>query len=261
MKPNFLILAGDGINCEHETAKAFELAGGTTSIVHINDLLLNSKSIFDYQGIAIPGGFSFGDELGSGQLLALKIRHQLSDVFQEFVEQQNPIIGICNGFQVLMKLGILPFPDEERTATLTANESGHFINKWAELKADENSICKWTIGMKSKIELPVRHGEGRVIFKQGHEKELYSRLKENGQIPFTYTEDINGSYEQIAAICDPSGLVMGMMPHPEAFVSQATYRTPQKDIFAKGDGTMIFESIVNYLNDIELTTSQKEARG
>jgi len=254
-QPKFLVLAGDGINCERETARAFELANGAADICHVNALLEAPKMLSAYDGLAIPGGFSFGDELGSGQLLALKIQHQLSDVFHDFVEQKKPIIGICNGFQVLVRLGLLPHPFQERIVTLTTNDHGQFMNKWAKLETDEDSVCKWTQGLPAKIDLPVRHKEGRIILKPGEEDGIYLELKNNGQIPFHYDEDINGSYNKIAALCDPTGLILGMMPHPEAFVSQATYKSHHNNPQECGDGLFLFDNIIAYLTGNEKTTT------
>lgn len=246
-KPNFLVLSGDGINCERETAAAFEESGATSTIVHINDLLESKTRLNQFDGLALPGGFSFGDELGSGQILSMKIKHGLSDEFKSFVESKKPIIGICNGFQVLVKLGALPSFEREREIALAHNISGEFINKWSKMKVNK-SVCKWTHDIsEAEIELPVRHAEGRIIFKQGQEVSIYNRLIKNGQIPFTYTEDINGSYERIAGVCDESGMILGLMPHPEAYLYKATYRKHCNDVHSKGDGILLFENIVNYL--------------
>ena len=248
-KPKFLILRGDGINCENETALAFKEAGADPKLVHVNDLMENPGLLEEFQGMAIPGGFSFGDELGSGQVLALKIKHGLSDAFSNFVAHKKPIIGICNGFQVLVKLGLLPFPNEERVMALAQNEKGTFVNKWTKLNVDKNSVCKWTKGLSDQdVEFPTRHGEGRVVFAQGREKEIYEILKTNGQIPFTYEENFNGSHNSIAGVCDPTGLVLGMMPHPEAYIFQATYKKPVKNVFDTGVGQVLFNNIVEYLN-------------
>src|SRR4051812_35674067 len=144
--PLFIIVAGDGINCERETARAVELAGGSAKIIHINDLLDAPEILKSADGLAIPGGFSFGDELGSGQIMALKIRHRLNEAFYGLVRQKKPVIGICNGFQVLVKLGLLPYPDaKERIIALAPNEQGQFINRWVEMDVKE-SVCLWTKG-------------------------------------------------------------------------------------------------------------------
>jgi phosphoribosylformylglycinamidine synthase subunit PurQ / glutaminase len=250
MKPKFLVLTGDGINCERETAKAFEKASASAQIMHINDLLERPKFLGEFQGLAIPGGFSFGDELGSGQILALKIRHGLDQEFLRFIDQKRPIIGICNGFQVLVKLGALPVPHKERSMSLAQNTSGHFLNRWAQLNIDKASVCKWTQGIDlPSMELPVRHGEGRIVFTKGMEESIYLELKNKGQIPFTYEEDINGSFKKIAGVCDESGLILGMMPHPEAFISNATFKNKSDKVLENGSGLLLFENIVRYLRN------------
>lgn len=247
-KPVFLVLTGDGINCERETAQAFVLAGGDAHIVHINDLLDRPSMMETASGLAIPGGFSFGDELGSGQIMALKIRHGLGGYFRSFIAAKKPVIGICNGFQVLVKLGLLPDMDVgERQMALAQNDHGSFINRWIGLEPDVTSICHWTRNI-GKIELPIRHGEGRVVFKDDG---VYQKLVRNGQIALRYTDDVNGSYERIAGICDRSGLVLGLMPHPEAHVYRATYRLPEKDYMQPGDGTAIFKNIIEHIQQQE----------
>jgi phosphoribosylformylglycinamidine synthase subunit PurQ / glutaminase len=258
-KPLFLVLAGDGINCERETAHALAVAGAESKIVHVNDVAETPSMLKTYDGLAIPGGFSFGDELGSGQIMALKIRYKLGDAFFGLVRDKKPVIGICNGFQVLVKLGLLPFPDApERQVALAANESGRFMNRWVDLEVDTKSVCLWTHGLaKSHISLPVRHGEGRIVFAAGKEQSLFDTLQKNGQIPLTYTEDINGSYGRIAGLTDPTGVVLGLMPHPEAYVYQATHRAPKKDISAKGDGALIFENITRILEGREEQDERK----
>ena len=247
--PLFLVMAGDGINCERETAAALELAEATAKIVHINDLMETPQMLADAQGLAIPGGFSFGDELGSGQILALKIRHRLGDAFFKMVEDKKPVIGICNGFQVLVKLGLLPFPsDPSRKLALASNESGRFIDKWVTLNVNPKSVCLWTKDLPfDSFELPIRHGEGRIVFRKGQEDDIYQTLVKQGLIPLTYTENVNGSYGRIAALTDPSGMVLGLMPHPEAFVSQRTYKKTGRQ--NEGDGLLIFKNIVRILKN------------
>ncbi|MDD9900034.1 MAG: phosphoribosylformylglycinamidine synthase subunit PurQ [Alphaproteobacteria bacterium] len=251
-QPKFLILSGDGINCERETARAVELAGGSAEIVHVNDLIDAPEKLKIADGLTIPGGFSFGDELGSGQILALKIRHKLGDAFFDMVRAQKPVIGICNGFQVLMKMGLLPYPEgDERVAALAANESGAFIDRWVGLDVNTDSVCKWTEGLNT-LRLPIRHGEGRVVFS---DDSVYETLKNNGQIPLTYTEDVNGSHGRIAGLTDPTGMVLGLMPHPEAFVHRGTDAAPQRDIAEKGDGILLFENIIRVMRGHEKTPS------
>jgi len=221
-KPLVLILSGDGINCQNETAWAFNLTGAEAHCVHVNDLLDNPDMLTKYQGMAFPGGFSFGDELGSGQLLAIKMKNRLKDVLDQTVKRQIPIIGICNGLQVLTKLGLLPDWNQDRTVAMAHNSHGHFIDRWVEMKALK-SCCIWTQGLEDQtVSVPVRHGEGKFTFTPGSEDKVYQKLKDSGQIVFRYSEDINGSYDQIAGICDPTGMILGLMPHPEAVLYQAT---------------------------------------
>ena len=237
IKPKFLILAGDGINCERETAQAFEQANAEPLIIHINDLLQSPARLQEIQGMALPGGFSFGDELGSGQILALKIRYGMGEEFQRFVENGAPVIGICNGFQVLAKLGLLPFSSGDVCLSLAPNQSGHFIDTWVELEVDSYSQCPWISNIPSPLSLPIRHGEGRVVFTQGREQEIGSHLLKNGQIPLRYSNcNPNGSMESAAAICDERGLILGMMPHPEAAVN----------LGGRG-GKIFFDNIVSWL--------------
>ncbi len=243
MGPSFLVLSGDGINCERETASAFEMAGAKAKVIHINDLLKAPTLLREFQGLAIPGGFSFGDELGSGQILSLKIKYGLEQEFFHFLEEKKPVIGICNGFQVLTKLGLLPNFREERKVALARNIQGQFIDRWVSLKRVEKNVCVWTKGMEEFC-LPIRHGEGRLTLRPGREEVIYQSLKGAGQIALEYTEEVNGSYRSIAGLCDPTGLVLGLMPHPEAAVSGYTY--PGRQHLAPGRS--FFTNIVEYLN-------------
>mmetsp|Transcript_5182 Transcript_5182/g.2939 ORF Transcript_5182/g.2939 Transcript_5182/m.2939 type:complete len:202 (+) Transcript_5182:3300-3905(+) len=198
--------------------------------------------------MAIPGGFSFGDDLGSGQVMAYKIKYGLSEKFSKFVEDKKPIIGICNGFQILVKLGLLPNPKNERMIALAPNESGYFINCWVKLSISSNTVCKWTTLLNNQdFFLPIRHAEGRVVFTKGKEDEIYQKLKEKGQIPFYYYDNVNGSIFNIAGVCDEKGIILGMMPHPEGYLFEATNPVRQNDVFKKGKGQLIFDSIVQYL--------------
>jgi phosphoribosylformylglycinamidine synthase len=249
-QPKFLVIAGDGINCERETAKAFVLAGGESQILHVNEVAADPKLLTRFDGLAIPGGFSFGDELGSGQIMALKIRHKLGDAFFDFVAAKKPVIGICNGFQVLVKLGLLPYPATlERVMALAPNEQGGFTDRWVTLDTVPNAVCQWTQGLTS-FELPIRHGEGRIVF---NDAKIYDILLKSGQVALTYRDDVNGSHGKIAGLCDATGRVFGLMPHPEAFVYQATYRVPQRDFTAGGAGQKLFKNIINLLSGKEVT--------
>lgn len=243
----FFVLAGDGINCERETARAVELAGASARIEHVNRLLEAPEILDNYQAMIIPGGFSFGDDLGSGQVLALKMKTKLADALQEFVAKQKPILGICNGFQALVKLGILPTPFGERTMALAHNSSGEFINRWVTLKVNKKSNCVWLKNIhEDTITLPIRHGEGRVVFT---DDSVLRAIQSKHQDALVYEENVNGSTANIAAVCDEKGLILGMMPHPEAAVSVLQYPNSMQysDRAAEGWGLHLFTSCVEYL--------------
>ncbi len=251
MKNPVLVLTGDGINCERETARAFELAGGEAKILHVNDLFENPSRLLDFSALALPGGFSFGDDLGSGQVLALKLDKILGENLRKFVQSGRPVIGICNGFQTLTKLGLLPEPFAPRSMALARNRQGHFQNRWAGLEVDANSNCMWTKGLSDEADLmfPIRHGEGRIVFLAGEEEAIHRKLSAAGQIPLRYTEDVNGSHGRIAGVCDPAGLVLGLMPHPEAAVSLLQHpmssRLAHRD--SPGPGLKMFRNCVEHL--------------
>lgn len=246
-----LILTGDGINCETETSLAFLEKGIRAEIIHITDLI-NNPQILDHAHIlALPGGFSFGDEINSGQILALKLKYALNDALKKFIDNKKLIIGICNGFQALVRLGLLPKPFTERSMTLTHNRQGHFINRWVDLNVP-TSNCIWTKELKGKtISLPIRHGEGKILFKGSADDQLrtYKVLGDNGQIALSYTEDVNGSYNEIAGICDPTGRIFGLMPHPEAATSGWHNPSGKDKGPSVGMGSMIFESGIKYCEE------------
>lgn len=212
-----LVLCGDGINCERETASALALAGFDPRLVHVNALIDDPGILNDMDLMAIPGGFSFGDELGSGQVLATKLKARVAGKLSEFVGHRKPVIGICNGFQVLVKLGLLPSPRMAGQVALATNSSGQFQNHWVTLEAPD-SRCIWTKGLRhaadTPLQMPIRHGEGRLLCRPG--SDAYAVMESEGMIALRYTDDINGSIGRIAGICDPTGVVFGLMPHPEA---------------------------------------------
>mgnify|MGYP003351381988 CR=1 FL=1 len=246
-----LILTGDGINCERETARAFSLVGADPVIVHVNDLLENPRRLHEFEAAAFPGGFSFGDDLGSGQVLALKVSLLLGDELRGFLEAKKPVIGICNGFQALTKLGLLPEPFGVRKMALARNSHVHFLDRWIDLEPEKASICLWTRNLQGPFSLPIRHGEGRVVFAKGEEESIHRQLSHAGQIALRYTEDVNGSHGRIAGVCDPTGLVFGLMPHPEAAISllQHPRSTRHGNRNGEGIGLQIFKNCVSYLKE------------
>jgi len=229
-----IVLRTAGTNCDKETAFAFETAGAHPELVHVNELGRREKDLSAYQILAIPGGFTYGDDIASGKILANELKFKLEEGLQRFIRDGKLIIGICNGFQILVKAGLLPnLSGDFQTieATLTLNDSDKFEDRWVCLKkvssAGKKKRCVWTEGIDKILELPVAHGEGKFIPK---DKSVLKRLKEEGLIVFEYVDENgrragypncpNGSVENIAGICDPSGRIFGLMPHPERHISR-----------------------------------------
>jgi len=238
MKPKTIILKTAGINCDEELRHAFELAGSDTEIIHINQFVSGERSISEFDIIGFPGGFSYGDDLSAGRVLSTEFMAHLTNDLMAFCESGGLIIGICNGFQVLVKAGILPdpnniikAPNNAAKATLFWNESGKFEDRWVTLRVEPNTKCVWTKGYSAIVEFPIAHAEGNFIPK---DPALIDELKSNGQVVFRYTDpsnpnacdegmvpypvNPNQSTANIAGICDPSGRVLGLMPHPERFL-------------------------------------------
>ncbi|MDD5427803.1 MAG: phosphoribosylformylglycinamidine synthase I [Candidatus Omnitrophica bacterium] len=257
-KPRALVLRTAGTNCDRETAFAFELAGAATEFVHINELTARRRELNDYHILALPGGFTYGDDIASGKILANELTYKLEDSLQKFVSDGKLIIGICNGFQILVKAGLLPnISGDFQTieATLTLNDSNKFEDRWVYLKKLK-SKCIWTENMGKIIHLPVAHGEGKFIPRDNKALKI---LKDNGMIALEYVDgsghkcgypcNPNGSVENIAGICDKTGRIFGLMPHPERHISfyQSPYWTKNKSSKrGEGDGFSIFASGVNF---------------
>ncbi len=257
MKPRTLILRAAGTNCDAETAHAFELAGASSSFVHVNQLLQTPALMREFQILALPGGFSYGDDIAAGRILASQITHHLKDAFAEFVEDGKPIIGICNGFQVLVKTELLPGPLAGRngqTSTLTHNDSGRFIDRWVKLRSVSRK-CIWTAGV-GELELPIAHGEGKFIPAS---EEIRKALHQQDQVALVYSgvkadgtlDNPNGSTDAIAGVCDATGLVLGLMPHPERYVSPVQHFawTRQTALAEEGAGLQLFRNAVRHAHD------------
>lgn len=215
--PKTLILRTAGTNCDRELAHAFRLAGASPEIVHLNELIRQPDRFDRYELIGIPGGFSYGDDIAAGRILANYLRHRLLEPLLAAIDRGTAVIGICNGFQALVKLGLLPDPHAGRqTATLADNTRGRFLAKWVDMTAEPASPCIWTQGL-DRFELPVAHGEGRFTVA---DPAVLDQLRQRGQIALRYApeQNPNGSTDDIAGICDPTGLVLGLMPHPERYV-------------------------------------------
>lgn len=257
MSVQVLVLTGFGINCDRETGHAFKRAGAEVSPVHLNDIAADPEMLRKFHILAIPGGFSFGDDIASGKILANRLRHKLGGPIKQFIAGGKLVIGICNGFQVMVKMGILPLFDGEfvQEVTLTNNNSSRFENRWITLRGNPGSPCVWTKGIE-RIELPVRHGEGKFIPMNNT---VLKVLHENGQIAFQYCRpdgapargefpfNPNGAIDDIAGICDPSGRIFGLMPHPEAFVDRTNHpRWTRESLPEEGAGLQVFRNAVEY---------------
>ncbi|KAF0127739.1 MAG: phosphoribosylformylglycinamidine synthase [Elusimicrobia bacterium] len=244
-RPKVLVLRGAGTNCDIETCNAFTAAGGEPELVHAGELVEGVKKFADYAILALPGGFSYGDDISAGKILAVKLRTLKADL-GKFIASRRPVIGICNGFQVLVKTGFLPHDRSGRQlATLAANDcgrnratlsavgagssaTGHFIAKWERLKVNKLSPCLFTKGLPDEIELPIAHGEGKFITVPAE----MAKIKRGNLCALSYVANPNGSMADLAGLTNPEGTVLGLMPHPERFFFpwQAQNRRPVAEL-------------------------------
>lgn len=261
-----IVITGYGINCEAETAAAFNMAGAKSDIVHLNDIFNCRVSLNEYDLLAIPGGFSFGDDLGSGRVLANKMKYKklssgrfFFDEIIDFIDQGGYIIGICNGFQVLVKMGLLPNLNGKfvQEVTLTSNDRGVFEDRWCRLAVNPQNTSEFFNGIDS-IDLPVRHGEGKFVAasKEVMQKIMNNSLivlqycDENGKPTQDYPMNPNGSEMSVAALTDIKGQILGIMPHPEAYLSLYNHpdwphlKRMDSKITEEGDGLGIFRNMV-----------------
>ncbi len=263
--PRVIVLRTAGTNCDAETAFAFRYWKARVDLIHINRLLSGEVQLKEYEILAIPGGFTYGDDIAAGRILANELRLNLGQDICQFLMDGKLIIGICNGFQVLVKAGILPGPlseeevknhDAQQKVTLTDNDSGKFEDRWVHLRGDGR--CVWTEGLEEIIYLPVAHGEGKFITR---DQTVLQKLTQNGQVIFRYSgpqgespdypDNPNGSIDHIAGITDSTGRVLGLMPHPERhfLFIQHPHWTRLKNNGALGQGAMIFENGVKYARE------------
>lgn len=237
-----LVIRGPGTNCDMETEYAFRLSGSEVRSVYIDTLLENRQKLENFQIIALPGGFTYGDDLGAGKVMAVRLK-KIKDALIEFVERGNLIIGICNGFQILVKMGLLPgIPDVK--ATLAVIPGGTFRDQWLELEV-LSEVCVFTRGIK-RLRVPMANAEGRFI--TGDEEDI-SKLREKECIALKYiSEDPTGSPEKIAGITDLTGRILGLMPHPER--NLFVHSPPDwQDGKVGGDGIKIFKNAVDYFDE------------
>lgn len=262
-KVKVIVISGYGINCEEETKFAFEEAGGKADTVHINDLIKNPKKLSEYKIAAFPGGFAFGDDTGSGVAFANKIKSNIWKEFEKFVRGDNLVIGICNGFQMLVNLGLIPgFGNEfgRREVALVHNESARYINRWVDVKVENSS--PWLKEIKS-LSVPIAHGEGKLVASD----EVLKKMKNKKMIALKYfpgemnefsglPANPTGTTENIAGLTDETGRIFGLMPHPERamFFAQRPDWPLMKEKLKKegnpipkeGEGLQIFKNAIDY---------------
>jgi phosphoribosylformylglycinamidine synthase len=284
--PRVLVLRAPGTNCDQETAFAFERAGGKAEIVHVNRLRENPAIIDRFQILCIPGGFSYGDDLGAGRILGVQLQHYLADTLDRFKDDGKLILGICNGFQVLLKTRLLAevHPQQGPAATLTFNDSGRFEDRWVRLGV-QGTRCVFLDGMK-ELELPVAHAEGKFVARDAA---TFAALQSAGQLvlrylplrqdgirlapqeksknreqhcpastasplstdaelaALPYPDNPNGSMGNVAGMCDATGRVLGLMPHPERHIDPTHHpRWTRGEARPEGDGLKLFHNAVRY---------------
>ena len=258
-KVKVLILKTAGTNNDIETAQGFELAGASCEIVHINRFLRKEKKISDYKILAIPGGFSYSDDISAGKIFANKLKYKLNSEIMKFAKSKKLIIGICNGFQVLVKSGILPFCDGNQSVTLAHNDSGRFECRWVYLKTIKNEKLKmknlWIRNLPEIIQLPVAHAEGKFYALN----ETVEQLEKSGLVVFKYCDEAgndasypynpNGSIENIAGIVNPEGNIFGLMPHPERFVIKYQHPLWTRNKNVEPYGLIILKNAVDYAKE------------
>jgi phosphoribosylformylglycinamidine synthase subunit PurQ / glutaminase len=268
--PRILILRAPGTNCDVETAHAFALAGGIAERWHVNRLLEEPARLAEFQVCCIPGGFSYGDDVAAGRIFGNQIRHHLADALAEFRDAGKLILGICNGFQVLLKSGLLVEEDDRGPlATLAWNDSGRFEDRWVRLRVDAGQ-CVFLTGI-TELELRVTHAEGKFVTRdaatfeslesagrfvlryaaregdKGTRRQGEVQEQSVSQFPLPFPDNPNGAMGNVAGLCDATGRVLGLMPHPESFIDPTQHprwtREPARDV---GDGLQLFQNAVRY---------------
>ncbi len=251
-KVKILVLRAPGTNCDGETIFAFEEAGGSCVLVPVGELVRHEKRLADYQIMVIPGGFSYGDDIAAGKVLAGELKLKLREEVPEFVRRGGLILGVCNGFQVLVKTSILPGFEVNglQPLTLTNNDSGRFECRWVHLGVNQDSPCVFTRGIE-RMYLPVAHGEGKLVALPGvlsriHPVVYYTDA--GGKKTVKYPDNPNGSADAIAGICDDSGRIFALMPHPERHIraTQHPQWTRLGNASGYGDGFKIYRNAVEW---------------
>lgn len=261
MKPKVCILRSDGTNCDQELYYAFEKFGGNPQYVQVNELRDKSKKLKDFQILALPGGFSYGDDLASGKILAIELVSFLKNQLEEFIEKKGLILGICNGFQTLVRTGLLPYNKiGKMDVTLAQNKSGRFECRWVKIKLETSKCIFFNKANlpKDGLDIAVNHGEGKLlapnkIINQIEKDNLVVAryVDQNGNPTQNYPYNPNGSTSAIAGLCDPTGRIFGMMPHPEKLVDITQH--PNWRRFQKSEinltGKYIFDNLVKFASN------------
>lgn len=255
-----LVIRAAGTNCDAELCRAFTLAGAQARLLHLNALLADPARLDDFDVIGFPGGFSYGDDVASGRIFAMKVRERLYPSLRAAVQRGCPIIGVCNGFQVLVQVGLLPGPSggdwpadhpPAQVCALTDNRDARFHDRWVGVSYEPESVCVWTRGLADlratpdALMLPVAHGEGRFVAAS---PAVLGALEAGGQVALRYTDNFNGSEGGIAGVCDASGRVFGLMPHPERFLDWSRHpywtRLPRDLTAGQAPGLQIFRNAI-----------------
>lgn len=258
--PRALVIRAAGTNCDGEMVRAFALAGAEPTVMHLDALCRDPSRIDDFDLLGFPGGFSYGDDVASGRIFAMRVRERLWPALRRAIERSCPMIGACNGFQVMVQVGLLPGPaagepwptdqPPAQTVALTDNIGGRFVDRWVGM-VPEASNCVWTRELAEvfrdrpeALQLPVAHGEGRLVV--GSARALAAL--ERGHVALRYADNYNGSEGAIAGLCDASGLIFGLMPHPERFLdwNRHPYWTRLSEDARRSDapGLVMFKSAV-----------------
>lgn len=255
MKPSVIVLRTAGTNCDYETAYAFEISGADVELVHVNELKRGEKHLLNYQILVLPGGFTYGDDVSAGKILANELKFRLGDDLQKFVEDGKLVLGICNGFQVLVKAGYLPnlSGQREQEVTLSYNDSDRFEDRWVYMKEVSRGKCIFTQEVDDIIYLPVAHAEGKFVPRDDN---VLDELWRNSQIVFQYVNEKgdpcgypgnpNGSIDGVAGICDSTGRIFGLMPHPERYSQPTQHPRWTREGLREPHGLSIFRNAVRF---------------
>lgn len=252
MQPKVCVLRSDGANCDQELFYAFEKFKASPQLVQVNELRNKSKKLKDFQILALPGGFSYGDDIASGKVLAVELISFFKSQISDFIAKKGIILGICNGFQTLIRTGLLPYSNlGKMDATLTQNESGHFECRWVKIKTE---VSKCTFLPAGEIlDIAVNHGEGKFLAEPSILKKIENDnlviaryVGEDGQKTQEYPQNPNGSLNAIAGVTDPSGRILGLMPHPEKFIDITQHPNWRRQKFTKPHGAIIFENLIKF---------------